>query len=80
MQIKVVNLSRHFECDYSGDSVNWAQISHAKYIQNFVFYPYMSLYLKLVNIFFYFSNDYKCSLNNEDYYKTNFRLCCVQIW
>ena len=39
MQIKVVNLSRRFECNYSGDSVNWAQISHAKYIQNFVFYP-----------------------------------------
>ena len=30
MQIKVVNLSRRFECDYSGDSVNWAQISYAK--------------------------------------------------
>ena len=26
MQIKVVNL----RCDYSGDSVNWAQISYAK--------------------------------------------------
>ena len=39
MQIKVVNLSRRFECDYSGDYVNWAQISHANYIQNFVFYP-----------------------------------------
>ena len=43
MQIKVVNLSRRFKCDYSGGSVNWAQVSHAKYIQNFVFYPYMSL-------------------------------------
>ena len=39
MQIKVVNLSWRFERDYSGDSLNWAQISHANYIQNFVFYP-----------------------------------------
>ena len=39
MQIKVVNLSRRFECDYSDDSVNWAQVSYAKWIQNFVFYP-----------------------------------------
>ena len=32
MQItgKVVNLSRHFEGDYLGDSVNWAHISYAK--------------------------------------------------
>ena len=30
MQIKVVNLRRRFECGYSSDSVNWAQISYAK--------------------------------------------------
>ena len=30
MQIKVVNLSRRFECDFSGDSVNLAQISYDK--------------------------------------------------
>ena len=27
-----------------------------------------------------FSNNYNCNLNNRDYYQTNFRLCCVQIW